>query len=67
MTKKDLEDTIKEKVNPLLEETMEKSWGVSIPKLETDITAKLKESSLNIYIPLGKGFSESDQVLSFDR
>ncbi|MBT3835692.1 hypothetical protein HOD05_03480 [Candidatus Woesearchaeota archaeon] len=59
MTKKDLEDTIKEKVNPLLEETMEKSWGVSIPKLETDITAKLKESSLNIYIPLGKGFSES--------
>jgi DNA-binding NtrC family response regulator len=59
MTKKDLEDTIKEKVNPLLEETMEKSWGVTIPKLETDITSKLKESSLNIYIPLGKDFSES--------
>ncbi|NQV90962.1 hypothetical protein HQ489_00655 [Candidatus Woesearchaeota archaeon] len=59
MTNKDLEDTIKEKVNPLLEETMEKSWGVTIPKLETDITSKLKESSLNIYIPLGKDFSES--------
>jgi len=62
MTKKDLEETIKEKVNPLLEETMEKSWGVSIPKLETDITSKLKDSSLNIYIPLGKGFSESKKL-----
>ncbi|PIN87915.1 hypothetical protein COV12_01230 [Candidatus Woesearchaeota archaeon CG10_big_fil_rev_8_21_14_0_10_32_24] len=62
MTKKNLEDTIKEKVNPLLEETMEKSWGVSIPKLETDITTKLKESSLNIYIPLGKGFSEAKKI-----
>ena len=57
--KKDLEETIKEKVNPLVEETMEKSWGVTIPKLETDLSEKLQESSLNIYISLDKNFSDA--------
>jgi DNA-binding NtrC family response regulator len=59
---KDLEDTIKEKVNPLLEETMEKHWGITIPKLEDDLTTKLKNPSLNIYVPLNLTFSAAKKV-----
>jgi len=58
-TKKDLEDTIKEKVNPLLEEVMEKSWGVTIPKIESDITDKLVHQQLDIYIPIDFNFSQA--------
>ena len=59
MKKKDLEETIKEKVTPLLEETMEKSLGVSIPKLESDISDKLSKSQLDIYVPLHLGYKEA--------
>ena len=50
--KKDLEATTKEKVAPLLEETLEKSFGVVIPKLEQDITDRLSAPAMNIYVPL---------------
>lgn len=56
---KDLEETLKDKVSPLLEETMEKSWGITIPKLESDITDQLKKPQLNIYIPLHSTFSKA--------
>ncbi|MFH1276118.1 MAG: helix-turn-helix domain-containing protein [Candidatus Woesearchaeota archaeon] len=56
-TKKDLEETLKDKVSPLLEETMEKNWGITIPQLETDITDKLKNPQLQIYIPPHFSFS----------
>ena len=59
MKKKDLEETIKEKVPPLLEETMEKSLGVSIPKLESDITDKLAKTKIDIYIPLNLSYKEA--------
>lgn len=42
MNKKSLEEKIREKVTVLLEETMNKSWGVSIPKVESDITDLLQ-------------------------
>lgn len=60
--KKDLEEAIKDKVSPLLEETMEKHWGITIPKLETDITDKLKNPQLNIYIPTNLTFPEAKKV-----
>ncbi len=62
LDKKDLEETIKEKVNPLLEETMEKHWGITIPKLESDITDKLRNPSLNVYVPLNLTFSQAKKL-----
>lgn len=47
---KNLESTLKEKVSPLLEETMEKHWGISIPKVESDITDQLKKPQLDLYL-----------------
>lgn len=57
--KKDLEETIKEKVSPLLEETIEKNIGVTIPKLESDISDKLKNPHLNIYVSPELPFSDA--------
>ncbi len=57
--KQDLEEAIKGKVFPLLEETMEKNWGITIPKLETDITDSLKNPQLNIYIPPNLNFNQA--------
>ena len=50
-SKQNLEEALKEKVSPLLEESMEKSWGIVIPKIQSDITDNLKNPSLNVYIP----------------
>ncbi len=41
---------------------MSKNWGISIPKLEADITDKLMKPLLDIYIPLRKTFSEAKKV-----
>jgi len=57
--KQDLEEALKEKVSPLLEETMEKNWGITIPKIETDITDSLKNPQLNIYIPPNLNFNQA--------
>ncbi|PIN75450.1 hypothetical protein COV17_03865 [Candidatus Woesearchaeota archaeon CG10_big_fil_rev_8_21_14_0_10_36_11] len=57
--KKDLEETIKGKVVPLLEETMEKNLGVNIPKIESDITDKLQNPHLDIYIPFNLHFKDA--------
>ena len=61
-TQQDLEAAIKDKVSPLLEETMEKSWGITIPKIETDITDQLKNPQLNIYIPPNLTFSRAKKI-----
>ena len=60
--KKDLEETIKDKVTPLIEESMEKNWGLTIPKLEVDITDQLKEPQVKVYIPLHLPFQEAKKV-----
>ena len=60
--KKDLEETIKEKISPLLEETMEKSWGITIPQIESDITDKLKNPPLSIYVPAHLTFQEAKRM-----
>ncbi|MBI2669003.1 hypothetical protein HYX14_04115 [Candidatus Woesearchaeota archaeon] len=65
MTRKarpDLEEAMKGKVLPLLEETMEKHWGVSIPKIETDISDRLKQPLLNMYIPLPASFENAKKI-----
>lgn len=54
-----LEESLKDKVLPLLEETMEKSWGITIPKLETDISDRLKNPQLSIYINTELSFPEA--------
>jgi transcriptional regulator of acetoin/glycerol metabolism len=59
---KDLEETIREKVSPLLEDTMEKSLGITIPKLGNDITDQLMDSRLNIYVPLNLGFQTAKKA-----
>ncbi|MBI4980739.1 hypothetical protein HZC30_04260 [Candidatus Woesearchaeota archaeon] len=61
-TQQDLEAAIKDKVSPLLEETMEKSWGITIPKIETDITDQLKNPQLNIYLPPNLTFSRAKKL-----
>lgn len=62
MVKKDLEDKIKEKVSTLLEEVMEKHWGITIPKIEEDLTGKLANPQLNIYVPLDLSFSAAKKM-----
>lgn len=57
--KKNLEDTLRERVLGLLEETMEKSWGITIPQVESNIADKLKNSSLPIYISSDLPFQEA--------
>ena len=57
--KKNLEETIKGKVMPLLEETMEKNLGITIPKIEDDITDKLKHPHLDVYIPFHLHFKDA--------
>tara|TARA_Y100000310_G_scaffold317846_1_gene371177 strand:+ start:2546 stop:3178 length:633 start_codon:yes stop_codon:yes gene_type:complete len=61
-TKKDLEETIKEKVAPLVEETLEKNIGVTIPKLESDIADKLMQPNVDIYIPHDLSFKDAKKM-----
>ncbi|MBI2661892.1 hypothetical protein HYX11_00340 [Candidatus Woesearchaeota archaeon] len=58
-SKQNLEEAIKEKVLPLLEETMEKSWGVTIPKIEQDISDKLSRPGLNFYVASGTSLDKA--------
>ena len=62
MAKEGLEEAIKEKVTSLLEESMEKHWGITVPQIEDDITAKLGSPSLNIYIPPNLSFGAAKKV-----
>lgn len=55
----DLETTIKEKVAPLVEETMSKTWGITIPKIESDITDQLTKPALHLYIPLNLPYKDA--------
>jgi len=56
--KKGLEEKIKEKVSSLLEESMEKHWGLSIPQLGSDLTDKV-QPGLDLYIPPNLTFSSA--------
>ena len=60
--RKDLEETVKEKVSPLLEQTMEKSWGITIPKLESDITDQLANPHLTVYVPFNLSFKNAKNL-----
>ena len=60
--RQDLEAALKEKVSPLLEESMEKHWGITIPKLEADITDRLANPQLNIYVPAQLPFSKAKRA-----
>ncbi len=60
MNKYNLEETIKEKVALLLEETMERSWGIYIPQVQSDITDKLQTNlPVKIYLPAATSFEEA--------
>src|SRR3989344_2750657 len=60
--KKGLEEAIKDKVAPLLEESMEKQCGITIPKLESELTDKLKHPLLQLYIPSNLSFSAAKEL-----
>ncbi len=60
--KKGLEEAIKDKVTPLLEESMEKQWGITIPKLESELTDKLKHPLLQLYVPSNLSFSAAKEL-----
>ena len=59
LDKHDLEAALKEKVTPLLEESMEKHWGITIPKIEVDITDRLKNPQLSLYVPQNLTFQKA--------
>ena len=62
MNKHNLEETIKGKVALLLEETMEKSWGIYVPQVQSDITDKLHHQlPLKFYISAISSFQEAKQ------
>ncbi len=61
-TKRDLEQAVREKVSPLLEESLEKNLGFSIPKMEADLTDKITTSALSVYFPLDTTFAEAKKV-----
>lgn len=54
-----IEETLKEKVSPLLEETIEKNLGVSFPQLESDITDQLMSAPFDMYIPEHLDFKQA--------
>ena len=60
--KADLEAALKEKVEPLLEEAMENQLGITIPKIEADITDKLRQPLLNVYLPSGLPFVKAKKI-----
>src|SRR3989338_8104845 len=60
--KKSLEATVKERVTPLVEETMEKSWGIAIPQIESDIADKLKNPLLQLYITRNLNFPQAKKL-----
>lgn len=63
MHKHGLEETIREKVALLLEETMEKSWGIYVPQVQTDITDKLQTNlPAKFYIPVASSFQEAKRT-----
>ena len=62
MSKKDLEETVKEKVSPLLKETMKKHWGITIPQFNEEFTDRLINPQLNIYVPSNLSFSAAKKV-----
>lgn len=62
MTAKNLEETMKEKIGPLLEETMEKSWGITIPQIESDITDKLSKPLFHFYVASHLTFKEAKKA-----
>src|SRR3989338_2642582 len=61
-----LETAIKEKVTPLLEESMEKHWGISIPQVGLDISDTLKTSPLNMYVPWHLNFPEAKRAFKME-
>lgn len=59
MNPKSLEETVIEKVRPLVHQNIEKTWGLAIPKLEDDITSKLAREHSTIPIQFTLPFSEA--------
>jgi DNA-binding NtrC family response regulator len=57
--KQDLEEKIKEKVNFLVEESMQKNWGLTIPKIESDISNLITENEITVYFPLDIDFKDA--------
>ena len=41
---------------------MEKSWGITIPQLESDITDRLKNPRLEFYIPAASTFQQAKRL-----
>ena len=60
MNRHNLEETIKGRVALLLEETMEKSWGIYVPQVQSDLTDKLQHQlPLKFYVPTASSFQEA--------
>lgn len=60
--KKDLEELMKKKVSPLIDESMKKNWGVVIPKIEEDITDTLSKNKLEVFIHFNVSFSDAKKL-----
>lgn len=67
MNKHNLEETVKGKVALLLEETMEKSWGIYIPQVQSDITDRLQTNlPVKFYISLASSFQDAKRRFKFE-
>jgi DNA-binding NtrC family response regulator len=64
--KRDLEEALKDKVAPIIEGSMEKHWGMVIPKIEEDITDKLKQNTLELFIQWDLPFDEAKKRFKKD-
>ena len=67
MERYDLEETVKGKVALLLEETMEKSWGIYIPQVQSDITDRLQTNlPVIFYVSLASSFQDAKRRFKFE-
>jgi transcriptional regulator of acetoin/glycerol metabolism len=64
--KSTLEEVIKKKISPLIEKSMEKNWGVVIPKVGEDISDKLKERKNHPYIRFDCNYQNAKALFKKD-
>ncbi len=64
--RKGLEAAIKDKVIPLIGKSMEKHWGLKIPKIEEDISDRLSQSTVDSFIHFNLSFEDAKKKFKAD-
>ena len=62
MSKKDLENTITQKIKPMLDEAMHRALGITVSEIESDISDKIKHNtSLEVSLDISIGFKKAKE------